>query len=133
MSVSAKPAQASCVLRRLLKELDKPKPEWNGSYVRLWMPGGSSLDSGPTFARGYYRAVTLCFQLLEKDQLFLPTDEELTDLINEQLPEDIPSDFEDEWRCGFLLAWVLMWHWEGFYDCSSQIPTPKRGKLHVVR
>jgi len=66
--------------------------------------------SHPTFAAGYHRAITMCFDLYQQESLFLPSDLDFTALIDEQLPAIVSPDFVNEWRKGFIFAWVMMWH-----------------------
>lgn len=110
MEILTKSLQTSCVVKRLLTAYDEPEPHWDGNYVLICHPDGLSMWHHPTFAAGYHRAIAMCLDLYQQESLFLPSDLDFTALIDEQLPETVSSDFVNEWRTGFMFAWVLMWY-----------------------
>src|SRR5712691_3490714 len=85
--------KTSCVVKRLLKAYDEPEPQWDGNYVQICMPDELWMWSHPTFAAGYHRAITMCFDLYQQESLFLPSDLDFTALIDEQLPVTVSLDF----------------------------------------
>ena len=100
----------SCVVNRLLRAYDEPEPQWNGNAVLINIPDGIAMWCHPTFAAGYHRAMTMCFDLYQQELLFLPSDLDFTALIDEQLPETVSLAFVNEWRKGFMFAWMMMLH-----------------------
>jgi hypothetical protein len=90
------------------------KLEYDGPGKIIWIHG-LRLACTIAFADGYHCACKVAGQWDILD-LYLPTDFELTALINQHLPATVPTAQVNEWRRGFVLGWVMMWESPNFEE-----------------